>query len=62
VLLPRIALTAFYNWGGGDGLTSASYILGRDTKRDKMGPFRLDLGPRIFRGVGARLAPSGIRR
>lgn len=62
VLLPMIAFNAVYKWGAGDGQTSASYLLGRDTKSDKMGPFRLDLGPRIFRGVGARLAPSGIRR
>jgi hypothetical protein len=26
-----------------------------------MGPFRLDLGPRIFRGLAARLMPAGVR-
>ena len=57
-----IAFNALYSRSGGDGQTSASYLLGRDTKSDKMGPFHLDLGARIFRGVGARLLPQGIRR
>lgn len=61
-LLPVIAFNALYSRSGGDGQTSASYLLGRDTKSDKMGPFHLDLGARIFRGVGARLLPQGIRR
>jgi hypothetical protein len=62
VFLPLIAFNALYKWSGGDGQTSASYLLGRDTDGEKMGPFRLDLGPRIFRGVGGRLLPAGIRR
>jgi hypothetical protein len=37
-------------------------MLGRDTKGEKMAPFRLDLGPRIFRAVGNRLMPGGVRR
>ena len=60
--LPLIAFNALYRWNGGEGQTSASYLLGRDTKGEKMAPFRLDLGPRIFRGVGARILPTGIRR
>jgi hypothetical protein len=62
VFLPLIAFNAFYAWSSGDGQTSASYLLGRDTKGEKLGPFRLDLGPRIFRGIGARVLPAGIRR
>lgn len=62
VFLPLIAFNALYKWSGGVGQTSASYLLGRDTDGEKMGPFRLDLGPRIFRGVGGRLLPAGIRR
>lgn len=61
VFLPLIAFNARYRWSGGIGQTAASYLLGRDTKSDKMGPFRLDLGPRIFRGIGGRLLPEGIR-
>jgi hypothetical protein len=62
VFVPLIAFNALYRWSGGEGQTSASYLLGRDTKGAKMAPFRLDLGPRIFRGIGARLLPAGVRR
>jgi len=62
LFVPLIAFNLLYKWAGGDGQTSASYLLGRDTKGEKMGPFRLDLGPRIFRGVGARLLPAGVRQ
>ena len=48
-------------WSGGEGQTSVSYLLGRDTKSEKMAPFRLDLGPRVFRGVAARPLPTGVR-
>ena len=61
VLVPIIAFNALYRWSGGDGQTSVSYLLGRDTKGEKLGPFRLDLGPHIFRGVAARLLPTGVR-
>jgi hypothetical protein len=61
VFVPVIAFNAIYSWSGGDAQTSAAYLLGRDTKGEKMGPFRLDLGPRIFRGIAARLLPLGVR-
>ena len=61
VFVPVIAFNALYGWGGGEGQTSAAYLLGRDTNGEKMAPFRLDLGPHIFRGVAARLLPSGLR-
>ena len=41
---------------------AASYSQVMDTKGEKMGPFRLDLGPHIFRGIAARLLPSGLRQ
>ena len=62
VFVPVIAFNALYSWGGGEGQTSVSYLLGRDTKGEKMGPFRLDLGPHIFRSIAARLLPAGIRK
>ncbi len=61
VFVPLIAFNALYRWSGGDGQTSASYLLGRDTKGDKLAPFRVDLGPRVFRGLGARPLPLGAR-
>jgi hypothetical protein len=62
VFVPLIAFNALYRWGGGEGQTSASYLLGRDTKGDKMGPFRIDLGPRIFRAVAAHPLPTAVRQ
>lgn len=62
VFVPLIAFNALYSWSGGDGQTSSSYLLGRDTKGEKMAPFRLDLGPRIFRGIAGRLLPAGVRQ
>lgn len=61
VFVPLLALNASYRWGSKSGRTSVSYLLGRDTKAEKLAPFRLDLGPRLFRGLGARLLPSGVR-
>ena len=61
VFVPLIAFNAVYGWGGGVGQTAAAYLLGRDTKGEKLAPFRLDLGPRVFRGLGARLLPVSVR-
>lgn len=61
VFVPIIAFNALYRWSGGEGQTSVSYLLGRDTKSEKLAPFRMDLGPRIFRGVAARLLPTSLR-
>jgi hypothetical protein len=62
VFVPLIAFNALYSWSGGEGQTSVSYLIGRGTKGEKLAPFRLDLGPHIFRGLAARLLPTGIRR
>ena len=62
VFVPVIAFNALYRWSSGEGQTSISYLLGRDAKDDKLGPFRLDLGPRVFRGLAARLLPTGLRQ
>ena len=62
VFVPLVGLNALYSWSGGEGQTSVSHLVGRDTKGEKLGPFRLDLGPHIFRNLGARLLPTGIRR
>jgi hypothetical protein len=62
VFVPLIAFNALYKWSSGDGQSSVSYLVGRDTKSEKLAPFRLDLGPRIFRGLGFRLLPNDIRQ
>lgn len=62
VFVPIVAFNTLYRWGGGDGQTSASYLVGRGTQTDKLGPFRADAGPRIFRGLDARTLPPAVRR
>lgn len=57
LFIPTVAFNVVYDWGNGrSGQTSASYLVGREaeTPTDKMGAFRLDLGPRLYRSVGQR--------
>ncbi|WP_309662010.1 hypothetical protein [Sphingomonas sp.] len=61
LFVPLVGFNALYKWSGGDGQTSTSYVVGRDTQVEKMAPLRLDLGPRIFRGLGARQHSVGVR-
>jgi hypothetical protein len=59
IFIPMVAINVAYDWaGGGAGRTSRSWLVGREAEvpTDKMGPFRLDLGPRIYRSVGRREA------
>ncbi|HET7577340.1 MAG TPA: hypothetical protein VFK19_12370 [Sphingomicrobium sp.] len=61
VAVPLIAFNALYRWSGGEGQTSVGYLIGRDSEGDKLAPFRLDLGPRLFRGLGAKPLPETVR-
>lgn len=61
VFVPLIAFNVVYNWGGGIGQTANIYMVGRDTKGQKMAPLRLDLGRRIFRGVTSLALPTAVR-
>ena len=61
VIVPLIGFNALYRWGVSDGQTSQSFLLGRDTKGEKLAPFRMDLGPRVFRGLAARPLPHFVR-
>ena len=58
LFIPVVAVNALYDWGeeGNSGQTAKSYIVGRELQEpsEKMGAFRLDLGPRIWRTVGQR--------
>jgi LPXTG-motif cell wall-anchored protein len=59
IFVPMVAINVAYDWaGGGTGRTSRSWLVGREAEspQEKMGPFRLDLGPRIYRSVGRREA------
>ena len=60
LFVPLVAFNILYS---GDSQASASFLVGRGTEEDeKLAPFRLDLGPRIFRGLSARSHSSGLNR
>jgi hypothetical protein len=61
LFIPVIAVNALYDYGDGQtGQTSKSYVVGRELeqpageKSEKMGAFRVDQGPRVWRTVGQR--------
>lgn len=62
LFVPLLGINALYRWSGGDGQTSASHLVGKDTGAEKLAPLRLDLGPRIFRGLGAREHALRVRK
>jgi len=57
LFIPMIAVNALYDWGYGEtGQTAKSYVVGRELEQpsEKMGAFRVDLGPRVWRTIGQR--------
>lgn len=57
LFIPTVAVRIVYQWGNGrSGRTHGTYLIGIQNQQspEKMGPFRLDLGPRIYRSVGGR--------
>lgn len=57
LFIPVVAVNALYDWAEArTGQSSKSYVIGRElqTPSEKMGAFRLDQGPRIWRTVGQR--------
>ena len=62
LFVPLVAFNILYSWSRGAGQTSQSFLVGRDTKAEKLAPFRTDLGPRLFRGLGKQPLPLEIRQ
>ena len=63
LFVPLVAFNILFRSGSGEGQASASYLVGRGSDEDeKLAPFRLDLGPRIFRGLSARPHSMGLTR
>ena len=55
--IPVIAVNVLYDHGEGrTGQTSKSYVVGRELQQpsEKMGAFRVDQGPRVWRTIGQR--------
>ena len=59
LFVPLVGFNALYRWSGKEAQTSESFIVGIDTQSEKMGPFRIDTGPRQFRNIAAR--PHSVR-
>lgn len=63
LFVPLVAFNILFRTGSGEGQASASFLVGRGSDEDeKLAPFRLDLGPRIFRGLSARPHSMGLTR
>ncbi len=61
LFVPLVAFNILFRSGAGEGQASASFLVGRGSDEDeKLAPFRLDLGPRIFRGLSARPHSMGL--
>lgn len=61
VFVPLLLFNAHYRAASTEGQTSIGYLVGRNGEGQKLAPLRLDLGPRLFRGLGARLLPANVR-
>lgn len=63
LFVPLTAFNVHFRSGSGEGQASASFLVGRGSEADeKLAPFRLDLGPRIFRGLSTRAHSMGLTR
>lgn len=62
VFVPLVALNVLYRWSGGDSQTSATYLVGKQTKGEKLAPFRCDQGPSTFATVSARELDVRVRK
>jgi hypothetical protein len=62
LFVPLVGFNAFYRWSGGQGQTSTSFIVGRNSNGEKMAPFRVDQGPKTFRGLAAREHTLRVRK
>lgn len=63
LFVPLVAFNILFRSGAGEGQASASFLVGRGGENDeKLAPFRLDLGPRIFRGLSARPHSMGLQQ
>ena len=63
LFIPVMAINILYEWDDGRiGQSSKSYVVGRELEAasEKMGAFRVDQGPRIWRTIGQR--PHKITR
>lgn len=62
MFVPMIGFNILYRFGAANGQASASFLVGRGNEQDeKLAPFRIDLGPRLFRGLSSRAHSIGLQ-
>lgn len=62
LFVPLIGFNILYRFGGTEGQASASFLVGRGSEEDeKLAPFRIDQGPKIFRGLSSRAHSIGMQ-
>ena len=62
MFVPLIGFNVLYRSGAGESQASASFLVGRGGEDDeKLAPFRIDLGPRVFRGLSSRAHSLGLQ-
>ena len=62
MFVPMVGFNIMYRFGSSDGQASASFLVGRGNEADeKLAPFRIDLGPRVFRGLASRPHSIGLQ-
>ena len=62
LFVPLVAFNILFRCNGDDDQASASFLVGRGNEQDeKLAPFRIDLGPRVFRGLAARAHSMGLQ-
>ncbi len=62
LFVPLIGFNILYRFGGNEGQASASFLVGRGSEEDeKLAPFRIDQGPKIFRGLSSRAHSIGMQ-
>jgi hypothetical protein len=60
--VPLLAFNVLYGSGRHEAQAAAGFLLGRETKGDKLGTFAIDQGPRVYPNLGTRMLPGNIRR
>jgi hypothetical protein len=62
LFVPLMGFNILYRFGGTEGQASASFLIGRGNEEDeKLAPFRIDQGPKIFRGLSSRAHSIGMQ-
>jgi hypothetical protein len=62
LFVPLVGFNVLYRAGSDESQASASFLVGRGGEDDeKLAPFRIDLGPRVFRGLSARAHSIGLQ-